>query len=110
MTSQEIATEYARQVKQDAIRKSPQAGDRRGRTICDSEYLSTDENDFLQHWSRWGSDMYPVSKTSGGRWVWTEFCGIKGAPTVYKTKRAACEAVELYVHALIDRSAGRLGG
>jgi hypothetical protein len=67
------------------------------------------ESDFLQHMGRFGSDAYPVQKVSGGRWIWRECWGVKGAPTVYKTKRECVQAIERYIDVLIDKTAGRLG-
>jgi len=69
--------------------------------------LTENETSFLQQNTRWGSDMYPLMKVKRG-WIWTEFCGVKGAPTVYKTKREAGEAIERYIDILIDKTAGRL--
>ena len=69
--------------------------------------LSENEERFLSHMGRWGSDGYPVMKTGRG-WIWDEFCGIKGAPTTYSTKKAAIAAIEAYIDILIDRKAGRL--
>ena len=65
--------------------------------------LTQAESDFLGHMMRFGSDGYPVQK-AGRNWQWVEFWGIKGAPTTYKTKRAAFEAVERYIDVLIDKS------
>ncbi len=70
--------------------------------------LSQPENDFLRHMMMFGSDGYPVRKVSSGRWVWDEFWGVKGAPTVYKTKREAAAAIGRYIDILIDRTAERL--
>jgi hypothetical protein len=73
-----------------------------------SPNLSEGENQILQHVGRWGSDGYPVRKLSAGRWIWDESFGVKGAPVVYKTKRAAVQAFERFVDVLIDRHAGRI--
>lgn len=70
--------------------------------------LNKAENDFLQHIGMWGSAAYPVRKTAGGKWLWHEFWGVKGAPVVYKTKKAAVEAIERYLDILRDKAAGRL--
>lgn len=70
--------------------------------------LNANERNWLNHMTRWGSDGYPVRKLRPGRWVWDEFFGIKGAPTVYKTKKAAMAAVEAYEDLLIDKHAGRI--
>lgn len=68
---------------------------------------SENETRFHNHMGRWGSDGYPIRKVRSG-WVWDEFCGVKGAPTVYKTKRAASSAIETFLDILCDKSAGRL--
>jgi len=69
--------------------------------------LTVAESDFLQHMGRFGSDGYPVKKVQGSRWIWDECWGVKGAPTVYKTKRACVAAIERYLEVLIDKTAGR---
>lgn len=69
--------------------------------------LNQNESDWLAHMIRWGSDGYPVQK-SGRKWAWTESFGIKGAPVLYTTKRAAVAAIETYQDMLIDKHAGRL--
>jgi hypothetical protein len=68
--------------------------------------LDENERQFLGRWVMWGSAMYPIQKVKGG-WLWVESCGIKGAPKVYKTKKAAAAAIEAYVGVLRDKSAGR---
>ena len=73
-----------------------------------SPYLSEAENNFQRHISRFGSKGYPVHKIGSRRWIWADFWGVKGAPVVYRTKRAAVAAVELYLEILCDRSAGRI--
>lgn len=65
--------------------------------------LTMGESDLLAHVSRWGSDGYPIQKCRGGRWIWTEMFGIKGAPVVYKTKREVTQAIENYLDVLRDR-------
>ena len=70
--------------------------------------LTESENAFLSHNVRWGSDMYPVRKLRAGVWIWDDFAGVKGAPTVYKTKRAAVAAIEAYLEILVAKTAGRL--
>ena len=65
------------------------------------------EKDFHQHISMWGSDGYPILKVKNG-WIWTDFCGVKGAPIVYKTKRACTFAIERFLDVLCDKAAGRL--
>ena len=56
--------------------------------------LNQAENDFLRHITMWGSAAYPTQKVGNGKWIWREFWGVKGAPTVYKTKKACVEAIE----------------
>lgn len=72
-----------------------------------TDFLNENERRFLNHMGRWGSDGYPIMRVKSG-YIWTEFCGIKGAPTVYKTMRAAASAIEAYIDILVDRAAGRL--
>lgn len=64
--------------------------------------LSIAESDWLQHMTRFGSDGYPVRKV-GRNWQWVEFWGVRGAPTVYRTKREAVAACERYESILIER-------
>lgn len=66
--------------------------------------MSESEKSFLSHMMRWGSDGYPIQKISG-KWYWTEFFGIQGAPCSYKTKKSATQAVEKYIDVLIDKAA-----
>lgn len=68
--------------------------------------LTENESSFLRHMTMWGSDGYPVQKI-GRKWVWNDFCGIHGAPTMYRTKKEAAEAVERYIAILCDKAAGR---
>ncbi len=65
------------------------------------------ERNFHRHVGMFGADAYPIRKVGNGRWIWFEFWGVQGAPTVYKTKRAASEAVETYIRVLNDKAAGR---
>lgn len=69
--------------------------------------LNDNERQFLTHWSRFGSDGYPVRKVAGNRWLWDEQFGIKGAPIVYRTKRECVAAIEAYITVLLDKNAGR---
>jgi hypothetical protein len=69
--------------------------------------LSQAESQFLNHMMMFGSDGYPVQK-KGRNWFWTEFYGVKGAPTTYKTKRECVAAIELYIDILCDKKAGRI--
>lgn len=75
--------------------------------VIEAVTISRSELDFLAHMMMWGSAGYPVRKVGNGRWIWDDFLGVKGAPTVYKTKRDAVAAVERYIDILIDRKAGR---
>lgn len=65
-----------------------------------------DEKAWHQRLIMWGSAAYPIQRVKGG-WLWVPMCGIKGAPTVYKTKRAAHAAIEAYEAVLRDKAAGR---
>jgi hypothetical protein len=69
--------------------------------------LTDSENSFLRHMSMWGSDGYPVQKL-GRKWAWMDFCGVRGAPTLYPTKTLAVAAVERYLDVLRDKAAGRI--
>ena len=40
--------------------------------------------------------------------IWADFWGVKGAPTVYKTKRDAVTAIERYIDVLIDKISERI--
>lgn len=65
------------------------------------------ERRFHQHITRWGSDGYPIRKVGRG-WIWEDWCGVKGAPVVYPTKREATQAIENFIDILCDKAAGRL--
>lgn len=69
--------------------------------------LNQAEANWLQHMIRFGSEGYPVRKLRGGRWIFDEFFGVKGTPTVYKTKREAVAAIERYEDVLVEKAAGR---
>ena len=69
--------------------------------------LSKGENEWLTHMSRWGSDGYPICKRGRG-WVFERAYGVGGAPTVFKTKRAAVTQCELFYDILRDKAAGRM--
>ena len=69
--------------------------------------LSDDECGLLNHVIMFGSDGYPVHKL-GTKWTWGPWRGIKGPPTVWKTKREAVASFEQYEDILIDKKAGRL--
>jgi hypothetical protein len=65
--------------------------------------LTPAEEQELTHWSRFGSDGYPVHKLQRSRgWTLPHF------PLVFKTKRAAVAQWEAYIGMLLDRKAGRL--
>lgn len=51
-------------------------------------------------------EAYPIRKVGRG-WIVDEMRGIKGPPTVYKTKRAAMAQFEAYLDVLRDKLAGR---
>jgi hypothetical protein len=70
--------------------------------------ITANEKELIDHISRWGSDGYPIQKCKGGKWIWFEFFGVKGAPTVYKTKREAVAAFEDFHQILLDAYAGRI--
>tara|TARA_R110000744_G_scaffold25522_6_gene63274 strand:+ start:1828 stop:2031 length:204 start_codon:yes stop_codon:yes gene_type:complete len=63
--------------------------------------LTTEENKELTHWSRFGSDGYPVTKI-GRKWSVTHF------PKMFATKREATAQWEKYIDILIDKTAGRI--
>lgn len=44
----------------------------------------------------------PVARVPGG-WIWTELCGIPGAPVVYKSRRAAIRAINACADAMRER-------
>lgn len=94
----------------DEINAAEEARKAADRITPDSRYpmLSVSEARFMKHVDMWGSASYPVKQTSAGRWIWFEFCGIEGAPTVYKSKTKASEAIEAYMSILHDKIAGRL--
>jgi hypothetical protein len=78
--------------------------------------LTEDEAFLLQQVMRFGRDAYPINKlqprraaSGGGRgWTWGPVRGIKGPPTVFKTKRAAVASFEAYLAILRDKLAGRM--
>ena len=69
--------------------------------------ISDNERQWLGHMTMWGSDGYPVRKVGRG-WIFDDFFGVKGTPTVYRTKRQATAAVEAFEGILIDAIAGRI--
>lgn len=72
-----------------------------------SSRLTEGENSLLQHVTMWGSSGYPISKQGRG-WVWRDAFGVKGSPTVYRTKRAAFAAFQLWIELVLDYRAGRI--
>jgi len=69
-------------------------------TILEAEW------NWLQHISRWGSSGYPVRKL-GRKWQFDRMYNAGGCPSLFTTKRAAVERVELYYDMLLDKNAGR---
>lgn len=63
--------------------------------------LIGNEEEWLTHYARFGSDGYPVTKM-GREWWLPNF------PGPFKTKRAAVEQWERYIMMLLDKKAGRL--
>ncbi len=61
-----------------------------------SRTLSEGERALVTHCSMFGSDGYPVAKMSK-HWHWVEAFGVKGPPVVYKTKRDAVAAFEVFL-------------
>jgi hypothetical protein len=69
--------------------------------------MTENESFTITHWSRFGSDGYPIIKR-GSRW-WVD--GIRGCgacPAGFRTKREAVAQWERYINILIDKSAGRI--
>jgi len=67
------------------------------------ERVTEVENDILGHWSRWGSDGYPITKRKGKWFVDGMFNGRGASPIAYKTKRDAYAQWEAFISSLIDR-------
>lgn len=70
--------------------------------------LSQAEADWLQHMTMFGSAGYPVRKLRSGRWIVEESWGVKGPPTVFKTRREAVGFCSRFEDILIDKCAGRI--
>ncbi len=66
-----------------------------------SRPITEDERALIQHITMWGSDGYPINKWSSG-WTWGPWRGVKGPPTVFKTKREAAASFEAFERVLID--------
>ncbi len=65
--------------------------------------LSEDETALLNHWSRWGSDGYPVRKLKKSHcWIWGPWRSVNGPPTTFKTKREAVASFEAFIDVLIE--------
>lgn len=75
--------------------------------MTDNDQRTSAEKDFHRHVGMFGSAAYPIRKVGNGKWLWVEFWGVQGAPTVYKTKKAATAAIETYLRVLTDKAAGR---
>ncbi len=66
--------------------------------------LGEDEAFILAHWTRWGSDGYPIRK-AGRRW-WVDGMRGRGAcPKSFATKRQAAQQWEAFVQSIIDDGA-----
>ncbi len=63
------------------------------------QFITADEAQALMHWSRWGTDGYPILKVKNG-WTYNGFRSLS-SPEVYKTKRAAVAAWEDLIDILI---------
>lgn len=73
--------------------------------ICKFDYrpMTKDERDLLDHLCMWGSSAYPIEKRGRG-WHWRDWRGVKGSPTVYKTKREAFAAFGRFRDMLLEFS------
>ncbi len=67
--------------------------------------LTSNETLFLTHMSRYGG-YRPIHKY-GRKWGWVTFCGVGGSPTLYKTKRAALQAVDQFIDSLMAKEVNR---
>lgn len=70
--------------------------------------LSENERSLMAHVMLFGSDGYPIRKTSGGRWIVGRDDGTASFPTVFKTKREAVERFEAWMDIKRDQLAGRI--
>lgn len=66
--------------------------------------LSRDERELLAHITMFGSDGYPVAKL-GRRWIVADAFGVKGPPTVFRTKREAVASFEAWYALARERMA-----
>ena len=69
--------------------------------------LTENESFTITHWSRFGSDGYPIHKR-GSRWWVDGIQGCGACPAGFRTKREAVAQWERYIDVLIDKSAGRI--
>lgn len=65
--------------------------------------LSENERALLSHVLMWGSDGYPVAKL-GRKWQVADAFGVKGPPTIFKTKRAAVAQFEAWINQAVERA------
>ena len=65
--------------------------------------LSANERELFAHVTMFGSAGYPVQKL-GRRWIVADAFGVKGPPTVFRTKREATEQFERW----LDQARARL--
>ena len=63
-------------------------------------HITEDERALLNHVSMFGSDGYPIRKLKSC-WIVEDWRSVKGAPTTYKTKRAATAHFEAFIDVLI---------
>ena len=68
--------------------------------------ITADEEDLLTHWSRFGSDGYPIKRLGRG-WHWS-YKKIKSPPTIFRTKREAVASFEAFIDVLLDAKARRI--
>lgn len=64
-------------------------------TVVMQQPLTDDEAALLYTVQMMGSASYPISKV-GSRWQWHAWRSVGGSPTLYRTKRAAVAAFELW--------------
>lgn len=88
------------------MRKSHEAVSETGRALGAEAHergvrLSDDEKSALAHWSRWGSDGYPVRKM--GRW-WVVEHSLMSTSGMFKTKGEAFDAWETIIAKLVAMS------
>lgn len=64
--------------------------------------LTEGERELLKHVSMWGSDGYPIRRLGSRHWGWGDAYGVKGPPTVFKTKREAVASFERFYDVLLE--------